>query len=79
MAVGIHDQATYRADIFAFLEFCQRHCSLAPLSTRALYLWIAHLEGEGVPIPERNPMRGSVETLFRHVGILPDEQTEQLL
>jgi len=78
MRPGSREFATYRADCKAYLEFCQDHRVQGALSEFALYCWIACLEGEGVLAVDRARMRASVETLFRHIGVLPDNEPDDL-
>lgn len=66
------DVPAYRADTKAFLEYCQEHHLRAPLSQSALEGWLAHLDRAGISEDERHRVRRSVETLFRHIGVLPD-------
>jgi len=72
------DDATYRADTRAYLESCPDYHVPAALTEFALYCWIAHLESEGVPEPDRRRMRSSVERLFRRIGVLADEDPDDL-
>ena len=78
MTPGSKEFDIYRADCKAYLEFCQDHHVPAALSQFALYCWIAFLECEGVATEDRARIRASVETLFRHIGVLPDHEPDDL-
>ena len=78
MGPGFQDESTYRDDCKAFLEFCQGLQIHAPLSLRALDFWLCWLEDIDAPGSDRRRMRTSVERLFRHIGVLPDEEPEDL-
>lgn len=69
--------AAYRQDAQEFLEFCQDTHLRFPLSKEGLETWIAHLSAMGFPSSDISAKRASVETLFRHVGVLPDTDNDK--
>lgn len=70
------EYAIYRADARAFLEFCQDNHVRAPLSERALTIWLIHLTLSDVHCSEIERKQTALETLFRHIGILPEDELE---
>ena len=78
MGPGFEDDSTYRADCKMFLDFCQDLQIRAPLSLRALDFWLCYLEDIDAPEADRRRIRISVEGLFKHIGVLPEDEPEDL-
>lgn len=78
MGPSPEEPTTYRADCKAFLEFCQDLQIRTPLSLRTLDFWLCYLEDIDVPDSDRRHMRASVEALFRNIGVLPEDEPDDL-